>query len=95
MLLYDIIIAARDVRGKKILTRMLEDFVFWQMCAGGLFYFLYTLNEGIIRGYELAAFFFGMILFQNATGRKMTKGLKKYYIRYRIKIRILFDRFNG
>ena len=94
ILLYDIIIASRDSRKKKTFVKIIEDFIFWQISAGAVFYVIYTLNEGIIRGYEIAACFFGMILTHVTVGRKLIKGLKYLFFHCRIKLRILFDRFN-
>ena len=94
ILLYDIIIASRDSRRKKTSVKLFEDLIFWQMSAGTVFYVIYNLNEGIIRGYEIAACFFGMILTHVTVGRKLIKGLKNLFFHCRIKLRILFDRFN-
>ena len=91
---YDVLIASRDIKGRSIFVKALEDLIFWCSLAVVVFYTIYVLNEGVIRGYELAALFSGMLLFQYSVGKNITKSLKKLFIRCRIKLRIVFTKLN-
>lgn len=75
--LYNLLIIVREVLGMGKVMRGLTDFLFWEAAAVILFAITYRINEGIIRGYALAALFFGMILFWWSVGMRFLAGTRK------------------
>lgn len=75
--LYDLLIIIREILGMGKIMRGLTDFIFWEASAVALFIITYRINEGIIRGYAVAALFFGMILFWWSVGARLLAGSRK------------------
>ena len=77
----------------------LTDFLFWETAAVILFYVIYRINGGEIRGYAVISLFLGMILFWWAIGKKlleiMRKALKKATVWVNIvckKVKAIFNK---
>lgn len=75
--LYELLIIIREILGFGRVMRGLTDFLFWESFAIILFIITYRINEGIIRGYAVAALFFGMLLFWWSVGSRFLAGARK------------------
>lgn len=85
VLLYELLIIIREILGMGRIMQGLTDFLFWETSAVILFIITYRINEGIIRGYAVAALFLGMILFWWSVGarflawsRKLLKKIRRW-----------------
>ena len=78
---YEILIICREILRTGMIIQALTDFLFWEAAAVSLFYLIYLINGGEIRGYALVSLFLGMIFFWWILGKKlleiMRKALKK------------------
>lgn len=81
VLAYEILIICREILKTGKIIQALTDFFFWEAAAISLFYLIYRINGGRIRGYAIVSLFLGMIFFWWAFGKKlleiMRKALKK------------------
>ena len=89
--LYDLLIIIREILGMGRIMRGLTDFLFWEASAAALFMITYRINEGIIRGYAIAALFLGMILFWWSVGARFLAGARKVLKRIRRWVTIKSD----
>lgn len=81
VLFYEILIILREVFCTGKIIQAVTDFLYWETAAVCLFYVIYKINGGEIRGYAIAALFAGMLFFWWAFGKKLLeislKALKK------------------
>lgn len=81
ILLYELLFLLRVLFKTGIIIRALTDVLYWEAAAIGLFYVIYRINGGDIRGYVLFFLFLGMLFFWWAFGRGLLeislKALKK------------------
>lgn len=75
--LYDLLIIIREILGMGRIMQGLTDLIFWEGSAAALFIITYRINEGIIRGYAVAALFLGMIIFWWSVGGRFLAGTRK------------------
>ena len=74
---YEMLIFFREMFRAGRIIQALTDFLFWETSAVGLFYVIYSINGGSIRGYALCSLFLGMLFFRWAFGKKLLEVLRK------------------
>ncbi len=61
---YDWFLIARKLIKHGSLWISIEDFIFWLLCAFGVFYMLYRENNGVLRWFTIIGAMFGMICYK-------------------------------
>jgi len=77
VLAYEMLIILREIFRTGRIIQALTDFLFWETAAVTLFYVIYTINGGAIRGYALISLFLGMIFFWCIFGKKLLEMMRK------------------
>jgi len=63
MIIYDCLRIFRMILPHNIVFISIEDFIYWIFNGFAVFRLLYSENDGVIRGFALAALFGGMLLY--------------------------------
>jgi spore cortex biosynthesis protein YabQ len=76
---YDCIrVFRRIVRHKKVWVMSVEDIIFWINAAVRVFQVTYEINDGIVRGFSIAGFVAGAVIYHYAFGNFYVKYVSKW-----------------
>lgn len=76
---YDVLRALRILIPHSSIVAGIEDLFYWIYAALMTYALLYRLNDGVVRGYVVAAAFIGMVLYDRIVSRFFLKILENSY----------------
>lgn len=74
MFIYDLLRIWRRVVSHGTVWIAVEDIIYWCGCAVGFFLMLYQQNDGLVRGFIMAAVLVGMIVYLKTISRFILSG---------------------